>query len=1001
MKVFLTIPLAVFALFLSAQNPCTDVNLDLGPDASVCVGAVFSLNEHPIAGNYIWSGSPGLDCYNCPSPSFTATSAGVFILSCIVSTPTCNDTDVIRINVVNGLWPQVAIANDTALCTNALLRLGGPAVFGQIYSWTSNPPGFNSTIADPLPFPQTVSTTYYLTSRHPSCPIQRRDSVVVGVFSRPSISLIGGATFCLGDSVVLGNTVPEPQVTYSWTPNDGTLNDASLANPTATPTSGGPKTYFLTASNQGCLSQGNVPILAVDLAIQLSTPDTVSLCKGASLNMQASVLPAAAAMVNWSLHPNLQISADGLSATATPGVSTLYIASVQVSGCVKKDSVFAKLDSLPLLLGIVPEEISICSGQSVLLQAPPDEAPFDPTLFPNLTFSWQPGNPLIDVLPSLNVSPSDTTTYKRYVKNGACLDSAQAIVRVIPAPTVDVQQDFLSICPDSSAILLATALSYDTLFWSPNADLTCDTCLMTSAAPDGSITYYLQAEKQGCVALDSVVISILPLPMYEFPSDTIWCSGEVITLNTLPASVGNYHWTSVPAQAIDQVGQPMVALDVIGIQSITYFLEANNGCPVKDSFSISVTGAGLSVSPPETICPETPRVLVASAQLGGGQFVWDNGQTSQAINAAPSVTTTYTVNYTVNDCTFSESTTLTVNSVLPVIAFPSDVELCTGDQIILNSAFTDDATYQWTSNDGTFSSNDKIPPAQTPSDDVIYTVTATSADGCSITKTLSVTVYNGILSVAEDSIQICGGDGFIVSADATEPGSFLWTPANETVKTFSDTLFTEQTAKYYVQYTQGSPGNECISTDSVVIEVLKGFEVKIVSDPEDSFNAGESVTLEAILVPSQSPLNFDFVWTEGILTSIGNTQQVITASTTTDTSVTYRVVVTYENGCSQVESITFRVFQPKVNIPNAFTPNGDGSNDVFRLAVSEGIARIESFEIWDRWGKKVFESTEPDASWDGRVDGENAASDVYVYKIRWRRGDGSLVPASGEVTLLR
>ena len=58
-------------------------------------------------------------------------------------------------------------------------------------------------------------------------------------------------------------------------------------------------------------------------------------------------------------------------------------------------------------------------------------------------------------------------------------------------------------------------------------------------------------------------------------------------------------------------------------------------------------------------------------------------------------------------------------------------------------------------------------------------------------------------------------------------------------------------------------------------------------------------------------------------------------------------------------------------------------------------------EIYNRWGQKVFDSTEPAAEWDGRVDGREAPSDVYACKVRWRRGDGALQIYVGEITLLR
>ena len=77
------------------------------------------------------------------------------------------------------------------------------------------------------------------------------------------------------------------------------------------------------------------------------------------------------------------------------------------------------------------------------------------------------------------------------------------------------------------------------------------------------------------------------------------------------------------------------------------------------------------------------------------------------------------------------------------------------------------------------------------------------------------------------------------------------------------------------------------------------------------------------------------------------------------------------------------------------------TNDSFGLAIVEGVANIQTMEVYNRWGQKVFESADPNARWDGTVDGKDAPSDVYIYVIFYRGGDNALQFAKGEVTLLR
>jgi len=94
---------------------------------------------------------------------------------------------------------------------------------------------------------------------------------------------------------------------------------------------------------------------------------------------------------------------------------------------------------------------------------------------------------------------------------------------------------------------------------------------------------------------------------------------------------------------------------------------------------------------------------------------------------------------------------------------------------------------------------------------------------------------------------------------------------------------------------------------------------------------------------------------------------------------------------------------PLVNIPNAFTPNGDGFNDVFHVVLSAEPLDFELL-IFDRWGERIFSSTDPQAMWDGSYNGSLAQDGVYVYQVTYRKvADTGVVSEklTGHVTLLR
>jgi gliding motility-associated-like protein len=127
-----------------------------------------------------------------------------------------------------------------------------------------------------------------------------------------------------------------------------------------------------------------------------------------------------------------------------------------------------------------------------------------------------------------------------------------------------------------------------------------------------------------------------------------------------------------------------------------------------------------------------------------------------------------------------------------------------------------------------------------------------------------------------------------------------------------------------------------------------------------------------------------------------------TPKITLNQSGKYAVTVTNTKFCltfTDTVSITkSKKCSYKLDIPNAFTPNGDGLNDSFGPFGREFT--VQSFQIFNRWGNLVFEGNETNKTWNGQIKGENAASDVYVYALKYVV-DGEVLALSGEVALIR
>lgn len=126
-----------------------------------------------------------------------------------------------------------------------------------------------------------------------------------------------------------------------------------------------------------------------------------------------------------------------------------------------------------------------------------------------------------------------------------------------------------------------------------------------------------------------------------------------------------------------------------------------------------------------------------------------------------------------------------------------------------------------------------------------------------------------------------------------------------------------------------------------------------------------------------------------------------------DLTTTYNVVVTDSNTCVSSADIRVNVVCSQENffVPNTFSPNGDGSNDVF-YPRGRGLARVHSMKIFNRWGQMVFDrrnfmANDPSAGWNGRVEGQPVPPDVYVYVVEFVCDNAQIIPFKGNVTLIR
>ncbi|MFK7904432.1 MAG: gliding motility-associated C-terminal domain-containing protein, partial [Chitinophagales bacterium] len=117
---------------------------------------------------------------------------------------------------------------------------------------------------------------------------------------------------------------------------------------------------------------------------------------------------------------------------------------------------------------------------------------------------------------------------------------------------------------------------------------------------------------------------------------------------------------------------------------------------------------------------------------------------------------------------------------------------------------------------------------------------------------------------------------------------------------------------------------------------------------------------------------------------------------------TFYVMTTDAYGCQSMDSVRITVERNfDIVMPNAFSPNRDGNNDVFAIGALRGISEILDFKIFTRWGQEVFSTNDVTEGWDGDYDFRPMGIGTYAYQIRVLNVIGEEMVWSGNFTLIR
>ncbi|HMQ45922.1 MAG TPA: choice-of-anchor L domain-containing protein [Saprospiraceae bacterium] len=929
----------------------------------------------------------------------------------------CADVDSVFLQIVNPILTLEAVT-PIPICRGESVQLQvSDNVNHQNLTWLPETALSDPTSPTPIATPQT--TTIYIASVEVSGCVAK-DTLMIPVVQYFFPEVANDTLVCQNFSVQLAEVINTNITLFSWTPTEG-LDNPTSSGPIATPEE--TTTYQLIAASMNgfCRDTAYVTVTVAPADVQITNPDSLEICLGEMVELNAITSTGSGIDLVWTPDDGSLSETSGLYTVATPTVTNWYFATFNIGDCVVMDSIFIRVDSLPAGgLEAVPMKETYCQGEIVQLVS----NTYEPSAFPDIMHQWLqgPGYETSDTLWNMVITTLDTFIYQRITTNRACSDTAEIEIIVIEPPIATLTPQNATICPgDQVSFLLEISSSYEEFTWMGDG-LSCTDCFDPTASPTMDATYSVEIKNFGCDLQLSANVAVIDPPVFALNTINSVCPGGSLQLNFLFDDLSTYTWTSTDPDFGTVIDDPNMPLVVTPNTTTTYFLVADNGfCPpVEAEVTVQVIPqATVNIEASTTAICEGDPVTIQAVVVNGSNddsFTWTNSINQEVLNTqqitvSPEQTATYFLNFSSGGgCDeINQEITITVNPS-PTVAIANDTIICLGESVQLNYASDENSTYVWTAEPGPAPTGAE--PIVSPTQTTLYTLTAASV-GCEpvVEDVLVEVIQNVNLNLESSAALICSGDAAILTATVeggSSGDSFEWIGSDGSVFTGpSITVSPFETTTYTLQYTSGG-GCQSI-TDEISVSVEDGVSTFGIDITPDSLltNAllGDMVTLTALYETALDAEDLQFTWLQGdSVIASGTGLESIDVTLLQEGDINFSVQIETPTSCDANGATTLNVKPTLVDMPNAFTPNGDNTNDFFSFVTNNKPENIEivEFKIFNRWGQLVYDNENPSQGWNGTYNGKDQPSDVYVYYIQVVvAGVLPMDKMQGEVTLLR
>ncbi len=596
---------------------------------------------------------------------------------------------------------------------------------------------------------------------------------------------------------------------------------------------------------------------------------------------------------------------------------------------------------------------------------------------------------------------------------GGCTDRKSVAIKV-KGPTGSFRYTNISGCNPLQTNFKATTTKSTTFVWDFNDGT-------TSATPDSIVSHQYKTagaylpkmilvDTAGCkipiVGSDS--IKVFEVVASFTSSKQLLCDSGLVSFTGASTGndvIANYAWDFGDGKT-SSLANPVHSYTVTGVYMPKLFITSANGCKdsvaMADPFKIVSSpkidiGGNIAACAPALL---TFKGLVSVPDTSALAWKWDfaNGNASAQQNP-PAQNYPDAGNYTVQAiATNSSGCSDTASKVaqayaLPILKPGDDTTLCKGASVTLKAH--DAQTYSW-SPAKYLSCINCASPVSLPDSALRYFVTGKSNKGCVSIDSIFIDVkLPGTVKVG-GSDTLCRGSS--VQLIATGAEKYTWTPAiGLNNPAISSPMASPDTTTIYK--VTGSDSKNCFSSTAYI--PVRVYPVPIVT-------AGLDVTLNAGKTTGITPkISGDVT---GVLWSpstgiIGRNYPGITVKPAETTE--YTILVKNEGGCFASDKVSVYVMCDNANVfvPNTFSPNGDGVNDIFYPRGS-GVINVKNFTVFNRWGEVVYQranftANNASAGWDGTFKGRKLPPDVFVYALEVVCINNESLMFKGNVALIK